>query len=60
MAPPFLNNGKNKDGAEGENEAGGEAVHRISLEENFSPWQDIRREKVGGEDHTNSLGALNL
>lgn len=45
-APPPLDNGNNEDSAQGENEAGGEAVHRGSVEEFFSRWQDI-----GGEEH---------
>jgi len=48
MAPPFLDNGENEDGAQGENEAGGQTVHRGSLEEFFSRWQDIGCEENVG------------
>jgi hypothetical protein len=54
MAPPFLDNGENEDGAQGEDKAGGEAVHRGSLEEFFSRWQDRRREKIVGDHGPNS------
>ena len=45
MAPPFLNNGIDEDGTQGENEAGGQTVHMSSVEEFFSRWQDL-----GGEN----------
>jgi hypothetical protein len=48
MAPPPLDNGNNEDGAQGENEAGGQAVHRGSVEEFFSRWQDVGCEENAG------------
>lgn len=48
MAPPLLDNGKNEDRAQGENEAGGQTVHRGSLEEFFSRWQGVGCEENWG------------
>ena len=48
MAPPPLDNGDNEDGAQSENKAGGQAVHRGSVEEFFSRWQDVGCEGNAG------------
>jgi hypothetical protein len=55
MAPPLLDNGENEDGAQGENEAGGQAVHRGSVEEFFSRWQDLGGEKFWVDGYENVL-----
>lgn len=60
MTPPFLRNGENEDGTQRENEAGGETVHRGSLEEFFSRWQDRRREKIGDDHGPNFLAEQSL
>ncbi len=55
MPPPFLGNGKDEDSAECENEAGGYAVHRGSVEEFFSRWQDLGGEKFLVDGYENVL-----